>query len=566
MIAMDDRFAFCAQVDDDNRLKSLMWTTGRSRSLYNHFGDAITFDTTYGTNIYKMPFGMFVGVSNHFESVIFAGVFLTNEKEENFCWAFKQFVAMMGGKHPVTILTDQARAIGNAVRKVFTHAEHRWCKWHVLKRAHELLGAVYSKHKTFADDFHKLVNHMLTVEEFESAWNFFTVKYCLQEHPFMTRAYECRHKWAKPYFSKVFCARMCSTQRSECANFMLKIHTVCNSSINAFITQYTKLIDDRESCDADAERKNKQKIIKVHFGYPMEKHALVIYTAKVYNLFKKELIKSTSYLVLPSNEEHTFVVKHVQGESRESWSKVIYKIKVDESIGYYTCECGLYEHFGVLCSHVLAIFVNRGVCKIPDCHIMKRWTKQARSSSFNNKLEKYIGDTNEESRSFRHKLLYFAAIDIVNEAENDQDAFAIAKSNFTRCKKELHEHRLSKTTTCQVGYGSIPEHELTTHSGVQQEINEVADSGLQIVDTANNISIPVSSILAPAIMKKNGRPSNKRYMSSMEANIKKKKRGKTPDQKTKNPGGVLGVVQSRFCSKCRSPTHTIKNCPQLFLP
>ena len=54
-----------------------------------------------------MPFGMFVGVSNHFESVIFAGVFLTNEKEENFCWAFKQFVAMMGGKHPVTILTGK---------------------------------------------------------------------------------------------------------------------------------------------------------------------------------------------------------------------------------------------------------------------------------------------------------------------------------------------------------------------------------------------------------------------------------------------------------------------------
>ena len=197
---------------------------------------------------------------------------------------------------------------------------------------------------------------------------------------------------------------------------------------------------------------------------------------------------------------------------------------------------------------------------------MKRWTKQARSSSFNNKLEKYIGDTNEESRSFRHKLLYFAAIDIVNEAKNDQDAFAIAKSNFSRCKKELHEHRLSKTTTCQVGYGSIPEHEVTTHSGVQQEVNEVVDSDLQIVDTANNISIPVSSILAPAIMKKNGRPSNKWYMSSMEANIKKKKRGKTPDQKTKHPGGVLGVVQSRFCSKCRSPTHTIKNFPQLYLP
>ena len=119
---------------------------------------------------------------------------------------------------------------------------------------------------------------------------------------------------------------------------------------------------------------------------------------------------------------------------------------------------------------------------------MKRWTKQARSSSFNNKLEKYIGDTNEESRSFRHKLLYFAAIDIVNEVEIDPDAFAIAKLNFIRCKKELQEHKLSKTTTCQVGYGSIPEDEVSTHSGVQQENNEVAESCVQIVDTARNIS------------------------------------------------------------------------------
>jgi hypothetical protein len=105
MISNDPRFVFSAQLDENDSLKSLMWTSGRSRSLYQYFGDAITFDTTYQTNIYKMPFGMFVGVNNHFQSVIFAGVLLTNERTEDFKWAFEEFILMMGGKAPATILT-----------------------------------------------------------------------------------------------------------------------------------------------------------------------------------------------------------------------------------------------------------------------------------------------------------------------------------------------------------------------------------------------------------------------------------------------------------------------------
>nr|TKW01273.1 hypothetical protein SEVIR_8G169500v2 [Setaria viridis]TKW01274.1 hypothetical protein SEVIR_8G169500v2 [Setaria viridis] len=78
---------FQCSVDYDkvkNKLKILMWCTGRSRSQYACFGDVVTFDTTYCTNIYKMPFGIFVGVNNHFLSIIFAGVLMTNEKSDSF--------------------------------------------------------------------------------------------------------------------------------------------------------------------------------------------------------------------------------------------------------------------------------------------------------------------------------------------------------------------------------------------------------------------------------------------------------------------------------------------------
>jgi hypothetical protein len=86
--------------DDKNRIKTLMWCSGRSRSQYACFGDVVTFDTTYCTNIYKMPFGLFVGVNNHFQSTIFAGALMADETAESFKWVFEQFVELMGGPSP----------------------------------------------------------------------------------------------------------------------------------------------------------------------------------------------------------------------------------------------------------------------------------------------------------------------------------------------------------------------------------------------------------------------------------------------------------------------------------
>lgn len=84
MKAIDPEFNYSVQVDEESRVKTLMWVTGRSCDQYKCFGDVITFDTTYRTNLYDMPFGLFVGVNNHFQSIIFGGVMMRDEKQESF--------------------------------------------------------------------------------------------------------------------------------------------------------------------------------------------------------------------------------------------------------------------------------------------------------------------------------------------------------------------------------------------------------------------------------------------------------------------------------------------------
>jgi len=232
---------FSVDPDEDGRIKTLLWTNGRSRMQCEHFGDVITFDTTYKTNMYEMPFGLFVGVNNHFQSVLFGGVLMTDEKIDSFKWVFREFVNFMDGKAPATVLTDQCRAMEVAIAEEWKDTIHRWCKWHVLRRVRECVGPKYTQIREFRDEFHKMLNEMLTIDEFEKAWQQLLIKYGLTTNPFLQQVYETRHMWVKSYFKGVFCARMTSTQRSESANHMLKNLVQPNCPLHQFIQQYNKL-------------------------------------------------------------------------------------------------------------------------------------------------------------------------------------------------------------------------------------------------------------------------------------------------------------------------------------
>lgn len=140
---------------------------------------------------------------------------------------------------------DQCQAMAAAIRTTLAGTRHRWCKWHVLRKAKQWIGAAYSKNGGFKKEFHKLVTEEVSINKFERKWRQLVRKYKLEKNKYLKRIYKNRTMWASPYFMNVFCASMTSTQRSESANHMLKQFIQRSAPMHLFVSKFSELQYDR---------------------------------------------------------------------------------------------------------------------------------------------------------------------------------------------------------------------------------------------------------------------------------------------------------------------------------
>ena len=114
----DVDFIYEPVYDADNSLRNLFWADGFSRAQYKLFGDSLVVDSTYNTNTYCYPLVILSGVDNNFKTCVFGAALMRDETTNSYIWLFEHFIKAMGGKKPLSIMTDQDLAMGNAIKHV----------------------------------------------------------------------------------------------------------------------------------------------------------------------------------------------------------------------------------------------------------------------------------------------------------------------------------------------------------------------------------------------------------------------------------------------------------------
>lgn len=76
-------------LDEEGCLKNILWVDAKSRAAFKELSDVVTFDTTYLTKKYNMPFSVFVGVDHHSHSTLLICGLISNEGTKTFVWLFQ---------------------------------------------------------------------------------------------------------------------------------------------------------------------------------------------------------------------------------------------------------------------------------------------------------------------------------------------------------------------------------------------------------------------------------------------------------------------------------------------
>ncbi|CAH9107260.1 unnamed protein product [Cuscuta europaea] len=204
-------FFFTVDLDEEPRLRNVFWADNRCRYAYKDFGDVITFDTTYLTNRYDMPFAPFVGVNHHGQSMLLGCGLISNEDTQTFVWIFKAWLDCMHGCAPKGIITDQDHAMQNAIQIVFPNTRHRWCLWHIMKKLPEKMGGLADK-DLIMYNIHDLVYDSQHDSEFEDGWTAMVERFSHKNDEWLGVMYNERHRWVPCYLKPTFWAGMSTTQ------------------------------------------------------------------------------------------------------------------------------------------------------------------------------------------------------------------------------------------------------------------------------------------------------------------------------------------------------------------
>ena len=451
-------FYYSMRTDEENIVKSIFWTDSSSRLNYKLYGDFISFDTTFSTNKYNMPFAPVVGINGHGRTVIFGYALIENQKAETFSWVFNTLMEVMDGKRPGIIITDQDAAMKKAISEIFGSEIHRNCFWHIMRNARENLGTILKEKPEFGKELERVIYGSINKEEFDQGWVAVLEKYNEIENSSLKLMWNSRSMWAPAYFMDVFCPFIKTTGRSESTNASFKDYVKRKDRIETFLQQCE--IFQEEQAETERRDRFESNVQEPVFAsmHLIERHAAQVYTRNIFLKFQKEIHYSSAYSIEEIENNVKYKVHRLIDHDDIEFYRKSFDIEVDKGNNTYECICKKYKRDGILCCHVLRLFTQLCINNIPEKYIKERWTKAYLEDELKKEKLKAVEDVGKsgDEAVLRHAMMVNAFSEMCSKVCNDSVKSDELMRQVETVFKKFESKEVAVSQTSEVMYKDPP--------------------------------------------------------------------------------------------------------------
>ena len=508
------KFFFRVKACEDNRITCILWVDARSRLMYQHFGDVVTFDSTYRTNRYNMPFVPFTGVNHHYQSILFGFALLRDETEETFVWVLETWLEAMDYRTPTTIITDQDKAMSNAIARVLPSTNHVLCSWHISNKFPEKLHHVYSEHPSFKEDFNNCVYNSLSIGEFEERWEILMRDYDLYKNEWLISLYDVKEKWIRVYTKRFFSAGMTTTGRSEGMNHFFDEYLNASTGMKEFVVKTQMAVEKQFMRERKADYVTKHRKRSLVCGSSLEVHAAECYTKEMFRRFQKELVDSLKYNIQKVRELcviDTKVYAVYKADTTFGDTRRYREVVSNRQLGSVTCTCQMFSHSGQICRHILRYYSFKSISKIPDDMILRRWTRDANKSNGEQAMVSPINADFEQNQAMRYNHLMSDYQELATKAACSVRGYKTVLQLNARGKALVDQYDPDDNFT------DIPDDD------IDRAVADAPDQmGLEDDDEEEDVVADGEDFLPPKASQTKGRKKQMRFKSALEKLVRTK--------------------------------------------
>uniref|UniRef100_A0A0A9DAZ6 Protein FAR1-RELATED SEQUENCE n=1 Tax=Arundo donax TaxID=35708 RepID=A0A0A9DAZ6_ARUDO len=247
------------------------------------------------------------------------------------------------------------------------------------------------------------------------------------------------------------------------------------TTLEAFLNQFDLSMARRYEDEAKADMDDYLNKATTKTASLIEKQAARTYTKAVFSKFQEEFTESLGYIIQKIKDDCISKYSITKDEDRSDTFYVTY----NASNKMANCSCKYFEFSGILCRHILGVYIIVDPRTLPPDYFLKRWTKKARDDDL---LEDNNNNHHEDASqciTSRYSVLCADAMRCAEKGSGSEAIYKAAKDILRKAYEEIIAYERNPGRGSQRDAININE-DVTIHDAMNDQ--SMPDSGRKVTN------------------------------------------------------------------------------------